>query len=239
MWTATGFFGESVLSRRGIPAKLATMCDKPGAGDRDAGHGSEPGAGPERVPDGPDAEIVELSAACRQYVGSAFGIELDFSPETLPLLDHYVKGARADVAGRPQLLPLMARVVGAYFGEVARRHLGLFWYLPSADAHTWQVCGRSAFLSISPIGVAYDALTASGDHSGPSSQLRLSPEERDFVQRRLDSLPEVSDEEYYLLSTRLEILEIAADALRAQMQAAGCGDVEFDLRDYLPDPWAD
>jgi len=215
------------------------MCDKPGEGGCDAGHSSERGAGADRAEDTGQAEIAELSAACRQYVRSSLGIDLDFAPETLPLLDHYVTGTRADIAERPQLRPLMARVIGAYFGEVARRHLGLFWYLPSGDAHTWQVCGRTAFLSINPVGVAYDALSATGEHEGPSSQLRLSPEERELVQRRLENLPAVSEEEYFLLSTRLEILEIATDALRAQMQSTGGGDVEFDIRDYLPDPWAD
>jgi hypothetical protein len=45
----------------------------------------------------------------------------------------------------------------------------------------------------------------------------------------------VSESEYYLLSTRLEVLEIAIEALRGAMLDNGTADVEFDLSDYLGD----
>jgi hypothetical protein len=39
--------------------------------------------------------------------------------------------------------------------------------------------------------------------------------EQGAVARRLASLPEVSDDEYYALSTRFEVVELAVEALRA------------------------
>jgi len=201
---------------------------RPGGGEPEPPSEGEFGAG--------SVEVAELAEACRAYVERAVGIALDYGPDTLPLLDHYVELARRDVAERPELLPLMARVVGAYFGQVACRHLGLFWHVPSADVHTWRLYGRSAYLAVNPVGVAYEALQAGSQHEGPSSQLVVAPEERAPVDRRLLALPLVSDQEYYMLATRLEVLEIAVDALRAEMLQAGTADVEFDAGDYALQP---
>ncbi len=184
----------------------------------------------------PPPEIAELSAACCEYVQRAMGLMPDFSPETLPLVDHYLDLVRASVEERPELLPLVARAVGAYFGEVVRRQLPAFWSIPSADSHEWRLCARPVFLSLNPIGVAYDAVHASSEHDGPSSQLKLAPEERDVVDRRIAELPPVREDEYFLLSTRLEVIEIAADALRGQMLEGGSADVAFDASDYAEEP---
>lgn len=180
----------------------------------------------------PPPEIAELSAACREYVERATGLSPDYTPETLPLVDHYIDLARDDIRGRPELLPLVARAIGAYFGEVVRRQVPGFWRIPSADAHEWRLCARPVFLWLNPVGVAYDALHQSTEHDGPSSRLELAPEERDAVDRRIAELPDVREEEYFLLSTRLEVIEIAADALKAQMLEGGNADVEFDESDY-------
>jgi hypothetical protein len=226
------------MRTRASGTKLVSMSDTHAGGNGQGPSGTEPGAGRAAESEPPDAEIGELALVCRRYVKRAIGVELDFSPETLPVLDYYVDQARRDARERPDLLGLMARVVGAYFGEVARRQFDLFWRMPSADAHTWQLCGHSVFLAISPIGVAYDALSASTEHAGPSSELRLAPDERELVEQRLASLPEVTEREYFLLATRLEVIETTVEALRAQMLQAGGGDIEFDLRDYELDPWA-
>jgi len=40
--------------------------------------------------------------------------------------------------------------------------------------------------------------------------------EQEEVERRLASLPEVADDEYYALSTRFDVVELAVEALRAR-----------------------
>ena len=132
-------------------------------------------------------EVAELVEACREYVRRAIGMELDYSPETLPLVDHYIDLVRTSLDERPELQPLVVRAVGAYFGEVIRRQLPAFWRIPSADTHEWRLCARPVFLSLSPFGVAYDAVYQSAEHDGPSAQLRMAPEEREVVDRRIFS----------------------------------------------------
>ncbi len=182
--------------------------------------------------DPPPEPIQELVLSCLQYVRAAVGVPLDFTPETLPLLDHYARKVQATVSERPEVVPLVARSLGAYFGEVVRAGLGGFWLLPSTNVHDYQVCLRSAFVSLNPVGVAYDALFLGENHDGPSSRFRLSPEERPMVEQRLSTLPEVPEDEFYSFSTRYEALQIAAEALRSHMEATGYSEQTFDESDY-------
>jgi hypothetical protein len=176
--------------------------------------------------------ISELSQSCRQFVHTSLGIVLDGSPETLPLLDHYLASARQEIRSRPEALPLLAQAIGAYFGGVIAAQIDGFWRVRGADYFHWLVCARPVFLAINPVGAAYDALTGSQDHDGPSSELYLAREDQAVVLPRLAALPEMSEEDYYRLSTRFETLEIAVAALREAMYEGGQGDVSFEPADY-------
>jgi hypothetical protein len=165
-------------------------------------------------------------------VQGAVGIVPDLRAETLPLVDHYLSLARPELGQRQELAPLVGRVVGAYFGEVVRRAIGGFWDLPSANVLDWRLCARPVFVWFNPVGIAYDALHQGANHDGPQAQLRVLPEDRDALHRRLESLPPVAEEEFYLLSTRFEAIEVAVDALLSQKAAAGYEDLEFSLEDY-------
>lgn len=176
--------------------------------------------------------VRELCAACAAYVLGALHVPLDFEPETLPLVDHYLSLARAELEARPELAPLVARAAGAYFGEVVRYKFGGTWDIPSDNVHDWRVCLRPVFLHLNPVGAAYDALYGNEQHDGPRSPLRVAPEYRAEVELRLGAVPPISEDEYYLLSTRLEGIEVAAVALKARMSADGYEDVEYEVEDY-------
>jgi hypothetical protein len=119
-----------------------------------------------------------------------------------------------------------------YFGEVLNKRFDGFWRLPSANVHDWQVCMRTAFLWVNPIGVAYDALVGDDEHGGPRSPIRVAPEHKQLVQDRLSMIPEVEPDEYFMLSTRAEVIELVLETLHAAMEAQGYADERFELQDY-------
>jgi hypothetical protein len=167
-----------------------------------------------------------------EYVARSLGTALDFRWETLPILDHYVRQAQATLPGRPDLLDLLARATGAYFGEVARHAIDGFWLLGSNNLHDWRLCARPVYLHFNPFGVAYDALCGNSEHGGPRSNLDLLFEDRATVEARLSALPPVPEDEYYAFSTRLEVLGVAVDAVHGLMQERGYGETTYDERDY-------
>jgi hypothetical protein len=82
------------------------------------------------------------------------------------------------------------------------------------------------------MGVAYDALYAEAEHDGPRSMLRCAPEDREFLERRLAALPPVPADQYHLLTTRFEAVEVANEALRARLDERGYEGMEFSEADY-------
>lgn len=176
--------------------------------------------------------IVDLCTGLVDFVERAVGIRPDYAMDTLSLVDHYALDARKEVARRPELVDLTAQGLGAYFGEVARRNLGAFWKVPGPNFHDWQICGETAYVALNPIGVGYDALFGSTEHGGPSSQLKLAPEDEDAVKQRLDALPPVRPEEFSTLCTRLEALEIVMDCVRGEAGRRGYDEVTYGPADY-------
>jgi hypothetical protein len=176
--------------------------------------------------------IVELCAQCVQYVRRAVGVILDFTPETLPVVDHYLALVRTSTQERLALLTLVANSIGAYFGEVVRQRINGFWLMPSPDVHDWLVCGRSVFFRFNPIGVVYEAIAQAQDHTGPSGEIKLAREDQAFIAERLAVAPTVPADQFYLLSTRLEAIDIVVETLRLAMDNGGQESVEFEPSDY-------
>src|SRR5262245_60041324 len=190
-----------------------------------------PNGAPTNHGDDPPALAVELAEACVRFVEAALGVKLDFSPETLPLLDHYMASRREELLAKPETIGLVARAAGAYFGELARRQFRSFWHAPTEDPSTWELRFEPVYLAFSPISVAYDAITH-GDEAGPTSHFQLEDDDREAVEARLADLPPSTDEEFFSFSTRLEVLEIAVEAIKARMMSSGLGEVVFGPEDY-------
>lgn len=181
-----------------------------------------PGAPP------PDA-VVDLAEGCVRFVEKALGVRLDYQPETLPVLDHYLAQARGAVAARADVLPVVAHAAGAYFGEVVRRRYTSWWRTEGGDPTYWQIELEAVYLAFCPVLLVREALAReAGDpeaeeepEAGGLAGLLLEEEDRQAIAARLADLPPVSEEEYYALSTRLEVIDIAVEAIRARRMAAG------------------
>ncbi|MCC6996348.1 MAG: hypothetical protein IT370_17185 [Deltaproteobacteria bacterium] len=143
--------------------------------------------------------------ACRRALG---GLEMDYSEESLALLDHWIGQAPPD---KPEMIDLVAPMAGAYFGELARRRLGGAWVLRGLEPGSWRVEVKEFGLSFSPVGMAAEAV-ARGDAEGYDATLAAAGHEA-VVATRLGELPEVTEEEFYSLTGRLEALVVVVDFL--------------------------
>jgi hypothetical protein len=176
------------------------------------------------------AAVAELAASCARFVLSKYKVALDYAPETLSLVDQYLRDARAEVAVRPEVIDLVGGAAGAYLGEVVRRRFGGYWRA-EGDYSTWRVLLSRVFLSFNPIGMAREALLMR-DEEGWHAHFETDPGERETVERRLSGLPEVDEDQYFAPSTRFDVVNITVDILRANMHDNGTSDVRFTPDDY-------
>src|SRR5262249_50814902 len=156
----------------------------------------------------------ELADACIRFVDRALGVRLDYSLETLPLLDHYLEQAREAACTKPETSGLVAQAAGAYFGELLRRRYASWWGADDADPSLWQIELENVYLAVAPVALVSDLLHRGTIEEGDVAFLELLEDDRAAVAARLADLPGVSDAEYYSLATRLEVIDIAVEAIR-------------------------
>jgi hypothetical protein len=181
-------------------------------------------------PDTP-APVRELALACAAFVQKAVGVELDLTPDTLPLLDHYLSLARD---GKGEVHALVAAAAGAYFGEVVRMQYPSRWALPAVgdrdDRDAWRLEFEQVFLYLYPVALAGEALdrghatahaaSAPSVHTTAARDGGFSVREQDrpALVAALELLGSVDEDEYYLFSTRFDVLASVADRLIALRQ---------------------
>jgi hypothetical protein len=178
----------------------------------------------------PPPNVAELAAACVRFVATRYGVALDFAPETLSFVDHWLREARGELAERPEAAEIVQAAAGAYLGEVIRLAFGGYW-VAEGDHADWRLELERVYCAFNPIGMAREALLlepAEGWHA----HFELDPGEAEAIERRLAALPPAPDEEYYAPSTRFDVVSILFEALRTGMRARGLSDVRFTPEDY-------
>ncbi len=178
----------------------------------------------------PPPQVAELARACVRFVAARYGTTLDFAPDTLSFVDHWLRDARADVLERPEAVEIVQSSAGAYLGEVIRQAFGGHWVAEGAHSE-WRLELERVYCSFNPIGMARDALMLDTDE-GWHAHFELDPAESEAMDQRLAALPSVPDDEYYAPSTRFDVVSILFEALRAGMRARGLADVRFTSEDY-------
>ena len=176
--------------------------------------------------------IQELADACVRFVERAVGVKLDYTAETLPLLDHYLASARDAALARPETVAVIVQTAGAYFGEVIRRRHASFWRTENVDPADYRIELEQVYLAVTPAELARQALL--GSELEDDAMLELEDDDRDAVAERLAELPEVTEQEFYAPSTRLEVLDIAVEAIQARRLAADEPERHFGPEDYDP-----
>lgn len=157
----------------------------------------------------PPGAIHELAERTVDFVrhaviGKRGGIVLDYRPDTLPVLDHYLRGVPKD---QPATVALISVAAGAYFGEVARRALGGEWEQTNEPPETWTLI-LPGDLRVVPGALAESAIRQEEDE--PCYE--VPDEGRAAVEDALDGR-EVPEDEYYSLAGRLEVFQLIADVL--------------------------
>ena len=180
----------------------------------------------------PPERVAELCAACMRFVASKYKVPLDGTPETLSLVDQYVREAREADRERPESIEVVAPAVGAYLGEVMRQQFRAEWSA-EGDYAAWRLYFSNVFLAFNPIGMAREAITMA-EEAGWNAHLVLDPGERDTIEERLAAMPAVDEEEYYLPTTRFDVVTVVVETLRAQAERSGTADVTFTKEDYDP-----
>jgi hypothetical protein len=176
------------------------------------------------------ARILELAAACVRFVHGKYGVPLDFTSETLSLVDQYVRDARKEILLLPSSAELISLSIGAYLGEVLRGAFGGEWEA-EGDPSTYRLCFSNVYLWTNPIGMGREALTTQME-DGWNAHLSTRGEDRIELEARLKSLPEVDEDEFYLPTTRYDSVHIAFEGLRARAVARGESEKRYRAADY-------
>ena len=167
--------------------------------------------------------VHELAGACVTYVHRAVGIELDFTPETLPILDHYLLQVGKTEEGLTELIVASA---GAYFGEVLVRTIGqMRWHLEQSELDHWRIEVDHVFLFFNPLGMVREAV-AQAEVPGCFAHLEVLPRDRPILDQSLSHMGDVREDDYYRLAVRYEVIEQVVLALEgASMSRKSEGEI--------------
>jgi hypothetical protein len=156
----------------------------------------------------PPGAVHELAERTVDFVRRTIGIALDYTPETLPVLDHYLHSVPDD---NLEAVALVAATAGAYFGEVARRTLGGEWGDTAGEPTEWELTVAGA-LRLTPGAFAREAILT--EDTG-EAVYDVPDADRDAVEDALEAKGQVAEDEYYSLCGRLETMQLIADVLTA------------------------
>ncbi|MEM9068439.1 MAG: hypothetical protein AAGE52_08025 [Myxococcota bacterium] len=165
--------------------------------------------------------VQDLATACVASAKAVVNIELDFTTDTLPILDHYAQQALGEDATQEQALGLIAPMCGAYFGEVVRRRFEMLrWHAPPDEYGGWRLEGENIFVYFNPIGVALEVLTQA-DADGWNAHVEVQPKDRDAVKHAVELFGAVRETDYYSFGIRLETLEQILESLVREARVRG------------------
>lgn len=179
-------------------------------------------------PEGTPEHVRDLAVACVQFVERATGVLLDFTGDTLPLLDHYLGNVGTH---EPHIRGLVAPAAGAYFGEVVRRAFPARWRAPESDHAAWRVEFESCFLHFNPVAFALEAIDKREVVEGGAGY-GVSTEELGHLRSALEVLGTLPEDQYHLLATRFDVLESVVDRLMGGADKEFPGQVRFTAEMY-------
>ncbi len=163
-------------------------------------------------------EIVDLTAACIMAVSRTLSFDLDFTQDTLPILDHYLSQIDPE---DEEARGIAAPMAGAYFGELIRRTVAPSrWHTPEGEYERWRLECERVMLSFNPIGVALEAIVGQSVE-GSGAHLDVPPASRDVAHTALALYEDARADDYFRLTLRFEAIEQLHIALDKARRAGG------------------
>ena len=169
------------------------------------------------------AVVTQFADGCVRAVRRSLGVGLEFDPETIPLLDHYLTllPDRPRSPTRDPVHGLVAAMAGVYFGEVVRRLFPCRWVAPEdADPLDWRLEFEYCFLTFYPVAIAWEIILRRDSPTCTAAYL-LDESTRCQIAERLDSLPGATIDDYYTFAQRLETLVLTAGWLAERVRQSG------------------
>jgi len=165
---------------------------------------------PSSSPSSPPA----LAESCVRFVEAAVGVAPDYTPETLPLLDHYARSIPEDADA--EVMALFVHACGAYFGEVVRRTLrdGL-WEGDELDPTSLRLVFAQGALRFNPMGMAVEVISRE-DAGGWEAHVSVVPAHSQQVQAAVERLGEVPLDQYFTFVACWEVIERAHEVVASR-----------------------
>lgn len=176
------------------------------------------------------AVVQEWAEACVRFVERATSVRLDFTSDTLSVLDHYSRSAASSVDDRAPAKALALSAVAAYLGEVIRRAHFAWWYVPDDDPRHWQLRFGDVFLRVTPYAFADIAFDQQSEDL--EEGIEVDDAQQEEVSTYLANLPAVDPVEYRLPSMRYDTIGSIVAYLRALAKTEGLGDMQLTDEDY-------
>ncbi len=172
-------------------------------------------------------EVVVSAERCVAHIKHRYKFDLDYSIDTLSVVDSFIRDILAEEgdgeappAGderRTQLIHLLGPSIGAYFGVVLSKNFPTRWRLKSEKAYEWFIEFETVPLRFNPVVAASEALFEENiDSWGPA--MLTEAEETPHLIERLKAAPPIPEDEFYSLTTRLEVLQIAVEYLLSRKE---------------------
>ena len=162
----------------------------------------------------PSSELLQLADSCVDFVQRALQLPLDYTQDTLPILDHYLRTARKEAKDASVLAPLVP-AVGSYFGVLLCRLFDDARFVGEGEAYEqYRVEFGSLFLHLNPLGIAQEVLTVA-DAPGWHAHLAMLPDQRVIVEQTLTQGLSLQDQDYYSFSVRYEMIDHVVAVLGA------------------------
>lgn len=146
--------------------------------------------------------VKEYAAQAVRYVHAAIGVELAYDSDTLPVLDHYLRGVPGEKAAT---VALVVATAGAYFGEVVRQQLGGRWEVEEREPVAWRVILPSG-ISLVPAGMVAAVIARDDGLEDVDAGLQVPSPLEAVVEATLERMSPVTEEEYYSLCGRFDTL---------------------------------